>query len=72
MKFADALVALSLAAFVPLAGAGEIKPYSQAQFDQAATQGRPALVAVHAALVPDLQGAEADRRGSWASRPTRT
>ena len=52
MKIINLLAALSLAAFLPLAGAGEIKPYSQAEFDKAAAQGKPALVAVHADWCP--------------------
>ena len=52
MKFSAAVVALSLAVFLPLAGAGEIKPYSQAEFDKAAARGKPALVAVHASWCP--------------------
>ncbi len=52
MTFRTAVVALSLAVLGPLAGAGEIRPYSQAEFDKAAAQGRPALVAVHATWCP--------------------
>lgn len=52
MKLAKLLAVLSLAAFGPLASAGEIVPYSQARFDQAAAQGKPALIAVHADWCP--------------------
>jgi thioredoxin 1 len=41
-----------LASVVSIATAGEIKPYSQAQFDTLAAGGKPIVLAVHAPWCP--------------------
>lgn len=52
MKIAKAALLLILSAFVSLAMAGEILPYSQARFDTLTTQGKPVLLAIHASWCP--------------------
>ena len=41
-----------LVSFVAIAAAGEIKPYTQAQFDTLAAGGKPVVLAVHADWCP--------------------
>jgi len=45
-------LAAFLAAFLSMANAGEIKPYSQAQFDMLTASGKPVVLAVHADWCP--------------------
>ncbi len=52
MKRLKTTVLFFLTAFASLAIAGEVKPYSQAQFDALTAAGKPVLLAVHADWCP--------------------
>jgi thioredoxin 1 len=54
MKFINTLLFVLLAGTLSpaLALAGDIKPYSQAQFDALSAEGKPVLLAVHAGWCP--------------------
>lgn len=52
MKLAKVALLFILSAFFSLAMAGEIKPYSQAQFDKLTAEGKPVLLAIHASWCP--------------------
>lgn len=49
---ARALLWCLVGGLASVATAGEIRPYTQAQFDQLARQGKPVLLAVHAGWCP--------------------
>jgi len=52
MKFIKVAALFLLSALFSFAMAGEIKPYSQAQFDKLAGGGKPVLLAIHASWCP--------------------
>jgi len=52
MKIAKSAVFLVLSLAATLASAGDIKTYSQAQFDALTGEGKPVLLAVHAGWCP--------------------
>lgn len=52
MKIAKIAVFLVLMVSAALASAGDIKPFSQAQFDTLTGEGKPVLLAVHAGWCP--------------------
>lgn len=52
MNIARAFLLFTLSALLPLATAGEIKPYRQADFDTLTSGGKPVLVAIHASWCP--------------------
>lgn len=52
MKFAKASLLFILSGFFSLAIAGDIKPYTQAQFDKLASEGKPVVLAIHASWCP--------------------
>jgi thioredoxin 1 len=52
MKIIKTLVLFFISVNVTLAMAGEIKPYSQTQFDALTAAGRPVILAVHADWCP--------------------
>jgi|ERR1700677_4774914 thiol-disulfide isomerase/thioredoxin len=52
MKSIKSALFVLLALCISLASAGEIKPYTQAQFDALTAQGKPVLIFVHADWCP--------------------
>lgn len=52
MRIAGAALLFSLSASFSLAMAGDIKAYTQAQFDQLASEGRPLVLAIQASWCP--------------------
>lgn len=52
MKFFRIATLFVASTWLSLAVAGDIKPYSQAQFDTLAAAGKPVLLAVHAGWCP--------------------
>ena len=52
MKFAKAAALLALSAIASIAMAGEIKPYSQAEFDKLTQEGKPVVLDVSATWCP--------------------
>lgn len=52
MKFAQAAAILALSAAASIASAGEIKPYTQAEFDKLTHDGKPVVVDVSATWCP--------------------
>ena len=52
MKLFRIAALFTASAWVSLAMAGDIKPYSKAQFDKLATDGKPVLLSVHASWCP--------------------
>ncbi|SDC46247.1 Thioredoxin [Cupriavidus sp. YR651] len=58
MKFVKVALLFVLSTFASLSMAGEIKPYSQAQFDKLTHEGKPVLVAVHASWCPTCKAQE--------------
>jgi thioredoxin 1 len=52
MKFARAAAILALSTVASIAAAGEIKPYTQAEFDKLTHEGKPVVVDVSATWCP--------------------
>ncbi|MBE7942749.1 MULTISPECIES: thioredoxin family protein [Ramlibacter] len=52
MKFAKAAALVALSAIASIATAGEIRPYSQAEFDKLMHDGKPVVVDVSATWCP--------------------
>ena len=52
IRYAKSILALALSSFTAFASAGSSEPYTQKRFDELASQGKPALVAVHADWCP--------------------
>ncbi|TDR80087.1 thioredoxin family protein [Paludibacterium purpuratum] len=52
MNLCRFVILVTLATVMALARAGDIKPYSQQQFDQLSAQGRPVVLAIHASWCP--------------------
>ena len=52
MKFAKTLVLLALSSFASLAMAGDIKPFSQTEFDQLTAAGKPVVLDISAPWCP--------------------
>ena len=52
MRIAKVVVLLVVTMFFSLAQAGEIKPYSQADFDKLSAAGKPIVLAIHASWCP--------------------
>ena len=52
MRIARTAALLIVSAWVSLAIAGEIKPYSKVQFDKLSADGKPVLLAIHASWCP--------------------
>lgn len=52
MNFAKSAILFALSAAVSIAMAGEIKPYTQAEFDKLAADGKPVVVDVSATWCP--------------------
>jgi thioredoxin 1 len=52
MHFAKSAILFALSAVASLAMAGEIKPYTQAEFDKLAADGKPVVVDVSATWCP--------------------
>ncbi|MGV8294495.1 thioredoxin domain-containing protein, partial [Pseudomonas aeruginosa] len=52
MKFRSSITILALFAFAGIATAGEIKPFSQTEFDRLTQAGRPVVVDVTATWCP--------------------
>jgi thioredoxin 1 len=52
MKLAKTAFLFLLSGALSLALAGDIKPYTQAQFDQLAREGKPVVLAIHASWCP--------------------
>jgi len=52
MKFAQAAAVLALSTVASIAAAGEIKPYTQAEFDKLTHEGKPVVVDVSATWCP--------------------
>ena len=52
MNFVKSAALLALSAVASIAMAGEIKPYTQAEFDKLAQQGKPVVVDVSATWCP--------------------
>lgn len=50
--FVKPVLAFTLAGIAAIAAAGPSEPYTQKRFDELASQGKPALVAVHADWCP--------------------
>jgi thiol-disulfide isomerase/thioredoxin len=52
MKFAQAAALFALTALASIASAGQIKPYTQAEFDRLTHEGKPVVVDVSATWCP--------------------
>ncbi len=52
MKFAQAAALFALSALASIASAGQIKPYTQAEFDRLTHDGKPVVVDVSATWCP--------------------
>jgi thiol-disulfide isomerase/thioredoxin len=52
MRFPKAALLLTLSGCLSWAAAGEVKPYTQAQFDQLTSQGKPVVLAIQASWCP--------------------
>ena len=52
LQFIKSLLLASLAAFSALSFAGDIKPFSQAQFDKLNAEGKGVVLAIHAPWCP--------------------
>lgn len=52
MKFAQAAALFALSALASIATAGEIKPYTQAEFDRLTHDGKPVVVDISATWCP--------------------
>lgn len=52
MKTVFRMFAVALLSFAGWASAGEVKPYSQTEFDALAAKGKPTVIAVHASWCP--------------------